>query len=138
VGEVKRFVVLVSLAAAILVVAAPATANNKPTTGSRIMLFAPPTTFVANTPFYIEHGFICELGDASCIGSQISAQSSFTLYVDDVLQRSTVDVDVAGGAIQKRYLTNFPNGLPAGAHTFIGVFDFAGAISVLTVTVTFT
>jgi hypothetical protein len=136
---VKRLILLLSLAAATLVVAAPATANSKPTTGTQIRLFAPPTTFPANTPFYIEQGFICDLGDASCIAGFISAQSGFTLYVDDVLQPSTVDVDVvSGGGIEKRYLTNFPNGLPAGEHKFVGIHNSDGTPVPVTATINFT
>jgi hypothetical protein len=131
-------VAMLSLAAAMLVVAAPATANSKPTTGTQIHLFAPPTMFPANTPFYIEQGFICDLGDASCIGGFISAQSGFTLYVDGVLQPSTVDVDVVGGGIEKRYLTNFPNGLPAGEHKFVGLHNADGTLVPVTASIDFT
>ena len=135
----KRLILLLSLAAATLVVAAPATANSKPTTGTQIRLFAPPTTFPANTPFYIEQGFICDLGDASCIAGFISAQSGFTLYVDDVLQPSTVDVDVvSGGGIEKRYLTNFPDGLPVGEHIFVGIHNADGTLVPVTATIKFT
>ena len=138
-GRVQRLALLLSLAAAMLVATAPATANSKPTTGQRINLFAPPepATFPANTPFYIEHGYICDLNDVGCIKTQISALSTFSLYVDGVLQRSTVDVDVANGTISKRYLTNFPAGLPAGVHTFDGVFDLNGFVSDLPATITF-
>jgi hypothetical protein len=135
--KVKRLALLLSLAAATLVVTAPATANNKPTTGERINLFAPPTTFPANTPFYVEHGYICDRNDIGCIQTQISALSSFSLYVNGVLQPSTVDVDLAGGSIEKRYLTNFPAGLPAGTYTFDGVFDLNGFVSDLPATITF-
>jgi hypothetical protein len=137
-NEVKRLILLLSLAAAMLVLAAPATANSKPTTGPQIRLFAPPTTFPANTPFFIEQGFICDLGDASCIAGFISAQSGFTLYVDGVLQPSTVDVDVVGGGIEKRYLTNFPAGLPEGVHTFVGIHNSDGTLIPVTATITFT
>jgi hypothetical protein len=142
-GYRTAFGVLISLC----VIAAAATgtastakaANSKPTTGSKVSLFAPPSRLAANTPFYIEQGFICpSLGDGACMEREISAKSSFTLYVDGVVQPSTVDVDVVNGGIEKRYLTNFPAGLPAGAHTFVGVFDLDGSPIVLpAVTITF-
>jgi hypothetical protein len=48
-----------------LVVAAPATAS-PPTTGARIGLYVPPTTFPANTPFHIQHGFACAYTEVGC------------------------------------------------------------------------
>ena len=132
----RRLFVLVGCVAAVLLVALPATANNKPTTGTRIGLFAPPATFAADTPFFVEHGFACELGDGVCLGGQISARSSFTLSVDGVLQASTVDVNNAGGVLTKLYLTNFPSGLPAGTHTFVGVWD-GGVTQTITAVIVF-
>jgi len=140
----KRFIAVAAVfgaVAALLVIAAPASANSKPTTGPRLPLFGSVTTFPANTPFNVEQGFTCVLGDGSCIGKFISAQSSSTLYVDGVLQPSTVDVDVYGGTnIERRWLTNFPNGLPAGDHTFVDVFTFGDGSGGFTLekTITFT
>ena len=135
----RLLLVIACCAAAVSVFALPATANNKPTTGTKISLFAPPSTFSANTPFYIEHGFACQApGDANPSGCMKSS-SSFTLTVDGVLQQSTVDVDVVKDtkpfAYIKRYLTNFPGGLPAGSHTFVGEF-FQGGVSVGTLSAT--
>ena len=128
----RRYLVLAGCVAALLVVALPAAANDKPTTGTRIAL-GPlgPTTFAANTPFHIEHGFVCDVGNAECLREQISANAGFDLYLDGVLQPSTVDVDLNGGALSKLYLTNYPSGLPAGTHTFVGV-NTLGGIAVLT------
>jgi hypothetical protein len=130
--RMKALAAAVLAVAAVLVVAAPASANNEPTTGSRIPLFGSVTTYPANTPFYVEQGFTCVLGDRSCIGQFISAQSNSTLYLDGLLQPSTVDVDLFGDNIEKRWLTNFPDGLPAGDHRFVDVFTFPDG-SVLTV-----
>ena len=111
--RMKSLAAALVVVAAVLVVAAPASANSQPTTGTRIGLFGPITTFPANTPFYVEQGFTCVLGDGSCIGQFISAQSGSTLYVDGVLQPSTVDVDIFGGNnIEKRWLTNFQTAFP--------------------------
>jgi hypothetical protein len=123
--------------AAVLVAAAPASANSEPTTGSQLRLFGPVTTFAANTPFFVEQGFIVPLGDGPGMHNEISAQASSTLYVDGVLQPSTVDIDVVDGSIERRWLTNFPNGLPAGDHTFVDVFTFPGSSETVTKTVTF-
>lgn len=111
---------------------ASATANSKPTTGVR--LGAAATTFAANTPFYIENGFACDLGDALCLATQIG-RGEFDLYVDGALAASTVDVDTADGAIGKLFLSNFGGGLPAGDHTFYRVWLQSGVV-VQTVTQT--
>jgi hypothetical protein len=62
--------------------------------------------------------------------SQITGQSTFVLYLDGVLQPSTTDVDVdaTNGIIRKFQLTNNPNGLPAGTHTFTGLFIIDGVV----------
>lgn len=123
-----------------MVVALPATANNRPTTGARLG-FSPlaPTTFPANAPFHIEAGFTCDLGDGSCLADQISANAGFDLYLDGVLQPSTVDVDLIDGVLGKLYLTNYPSGLPAGTYTFVGVNTQDGiAVLTRTKTITFT
>lgn len=134
----KVFPILLAALAAALVAVLPATANSKPTTGARIALGNPPATFAAGSPFYIEHGFACDLGDAECISTQISGNASFELSVDGVLQPSTVDVDIRDGAITKLYLTNYPSGLPAGEHTFVGLWYQNGAVvQTRTATITF-
>jgi len=136
-----RSLLFVGCVAAVLAVALPAAANDRPSTGTPIPL-GPlgPTTFPANTPFYIEHGFVCDLGDAACIREQISANAGFDLYLEGVLQPSKVDVDRRdGGTLSKLYLTNYPSGLPAGTYTFVGINTLDG-IAVLTriKTITFT
>lgn len=137
-GVGRLLVALAVCIAAVLVAVLPAAANNKPTTGARISLTAPPATFPANSPFHIEHGFTCDLGDGSCLGDQISANGDFDLYLDDVLQPSNVDVNrLDGGVIGKFRLTNYSSGLPAGTHTFVGVNTLDGTV-VLTRTVTIT
>jgi hypothetical protein len=92
---------LLASVGAVLVAAAPATANSKPTTGSRIGLHFPPTTFAADAPFYVKHGFACGFGRCGCIATEINGTSCFSLYVDGVLQSSSVEVDVGDGAIRK-------------------------------------
>ena len=132
----RRFLVLVGCIAALLLAALPAAANNVPTTGARLVLGpAGPTAFAANSPFYIEHGFACELGDAPCMWDQIGRGRAY-LYVDGVLQRSKVDVDQVGGVISKLWLVNFPSGLPAGPHVFRREWFQGGTQTYLTATKT--
>ena len=69
----------------------------------------------------------------------MDAGTHFDLSVDGVAQTSRVDIDNAPGAWLKRNLYNFPDGLPAGTHTFVGVFYFDGAVAgTVTVTIIFT
>jgi hypothetical protein len=132
-------VILATVAALALVAALPAAANSKPTTGPRISFFVPPDSFAANAPFYIEQGFGCLLNDTACVTSQITGQADFQLYLDGVRQPSTPDVDVSDGVIRKFELTNYPNGLPAGTHTFVGVFLLGGVVDgTMTMTINFT
>jgi hypothetical protein len=131
-----RWAIIAVLAAVVLGTAMPAAANSKPVTGPRINFFAPPDSFAANTPFHIEQGFGCLLNDRACVTSQITGTAGFQLYVDGVLQSSTPDVDVSDdGVIRKLHLTNYPDGLPAGTHTFVGVF-IVGGVADLTMTMT--
>jgi hypothetical protein len=124
--------------ASLAVAVAPAGANNKPTTGPRILFAAAPTTFPANSPFFIEQGFGCLLSDTPCVTSEITGQATFVLYLDGVLQSSTTDVDVdaANGIIRKFQLTNYPNGL-VGTHTFIGDFIVDGVVTETSMTINF-
>ena len=118
----RRLLAIAGCLAALLVIALPAEANNKPTTGAQLGLGPlAPTTFAADTPFYIEAGFVCDLGDGNCFSEEINANAGFDLYLDGVLQQSTVDVDRIGGFLGRLYLTNYPSGLPAGTYTFVGV-----------------
>jgi hypothetical protein len=128
----RQAMLLAALVAATLTVAAaPAGANNKPTTGPRISFFDAPDTFPAISPFYIEHGFGCLLSDTDCMTTEVTGQSTFVLYLDGVPQSSTpdVDVDAANQIIRKFRLTNYPNGLPAGIHTFHGIWIINGVVS---------
>ena len=131
-----RLLLILGCVAAVFVVALPAAANNKPSSGAPVPL-GPlgPTTFPANTPFHINGGFVCELGDGPCMADEISANAGFDLYLDGVLQPSTVEVDRVGGTLSKLHVTNYPDGLPAGTYTFVGINTQDG-IPVLTRTKT--
>jgi hypothetical protein len=126
----QAMLVVVLAAASLAVAVAPAGANNKPTTGTRIPFNNGPDTFPANTPFYIEQGHGCLFSDTACMASEVTGQSTFVLSLDGVLQPSTPDVDVdpVNQIIRKFRLTNYPNGLPAGPHTFHGVWIVDGVV----------
>jgi hypothetical protein len=138
----SKLLLTASIVALTVFAAVPAAdANSVPTTGTQISLFVPPTTFLANTPFYIDQGFACQtiVGEPDYVGDCMTASTYFDLWLDGAQQPSTVDVDNAPGAYLKRDLTNYPNGLPAGSHTFVGVFVFDGVVTqTVTATIVFT
>ena len=136
--EMRRTIFALAMcAAAVIAMGAPATAYGKPAAGDRISLFSPPTSFAANSPFYIEHGFACELGDRDCLVEQF-AKGDFDLYLDGTLQASTPDVGVTDGILRKLHLTNYPSGLPAGTYTFVGIWTIDRGTLLLTMTATIT
>jgi len=141
----KRFLMLVGVAAVAgaMYVAAPASASDTTPTGTPIF-FNGPTTFAANTPFYVEHGFVCNPGAAFQADCQYLGTGTFSLYVDGVLQPSTKVVtfvpDQYGvfGVLDEEWLTNFPNGLPAGTYTLLGVWTLNHApFATKSITITF-
>jgi hypothetical protein len=135
----KPVLIVAGCLAAALVAALPATANDKPASGTRIALGAPPATFAADSPFHIEHGFSCDLGDGSCNAQGLSAQSEFRLYLDGAIQPSTVDIDVDDDVVSRLQLTDYATGLAAGTHTFVGVWYLRGTVvQTTTATITFT
>jgi hypothetical protein len=122
----RRFLMLLGCVAAVLVVAVPAaTANSKPTTGTALTLGM--TTFPADTPFYVEHGFINDLRDHTT-KHDLNAHSFFDLSINGVLQSSTIDVDVHDGLMSRLNLYKFPAGLPAGTYTFDNVWMLDGVV----------
>jgi hypothetical protein len=117
----RRFLFLVICVAALLVAASPVAATGTPTTGTRISLLAAPKTFPADTPFYIEHGTFCD-PSVDQASDCMNAGTHFDLYLDGVLQHSTVVIENSPTGWLKLNLTNYPAGLSAGRHTFVGVW----------------
>ena len=118
----RRILFLVICIAALVVAASPVAANSTPTTGTRISLFDAPATFPAGTPFYIEHGSACDPAVGDTAGDCMNADTHFDLYLDGSLQPSKVDIENSPAGRVKLNLTNYPAGLPAGRHTFVGVW----------------
>jgi hypothetical protein len=123
-----------------LIVPLTANANSIPTTGQRIDTLHPPTTYPANTPFYVEQGFGCYLNESETCAN---AGTEFVLWVHGVQQPSQKDVDTfdLNGVtiLHVSYLTNFPQGLGAGTHTFTGIWYLNGSFfDEHTASVTFT
>jgi hypothetical protein len=137
-SHLRRLVLALALMGAMLVVAAPASPINIQETGPRINLYGPPTAFPADSPFHVSQGLGCDFSEAGCPQTVMSG-SLFSLYVDGVLQPSKVSVLADNGGITKVWLTNFPDGLPTGDHTLVGVWSVNGSVlQTLTATITFT
>ncbi len=76
--------------------------------------------FPANTPFHVDPGIICTVSGFAKEGCA-SPDTRFVLFVDGVLQRSQIDIDLVQTDptfyLAKRFLTNYPVGM-VGTHTF--------------------
>ena len=79
--RMKSLATAAVVVAAVLGVAAPASADSKTPTGTRIHLFVPPTTFPANTPFYVQHGWGCPTGTGMVGQGFQFGLGTFELYV---------------------------------------------------------
>lgn len=120
------------LAAALAIVAAlvfalPTAAGSRDRIGPRInVLRGTPTTYPAGAPFRIEHGW------SSCLAASdllANGRLGFDLDVDgverepsfvDVSRLRKEDTGLACDVLNRSTVYNFPNGLPAGSHTFRG------------------
>jgi hypothetical protein len=121
------------------IAAAPAGANNVPTTGTRILLGLPcsvtpcVSTFPANEPFFIASGFVNEPRDVL-----VDPRTRFDLFVDGEAVQSTVDLDLNAAEPSKFNLSNFRFGL-TGVHVFVGCWYYEGLfVTCAQRTVTFT
>ena len=116
----RRLLLLSVLAlAGMLVLAISAAAVPETPIGARInVLLGTPTTFPANQPFHVAHGWITT--DPASTPPAALGLYSVTLELDgepmavSVVERF-VDED---GTLQRRWVFNFPVGLSAGTHVF--------------------
>src|SRR3954462_9392523 len=133
----KTIALLTLLVAAIAVPAA--SALRIPTVAPRINLFAPPATFPADTPFHINHGWVCDNTAPGTIRDCLDAGTRFELLVDgvDVPAAHDLEYDPHGTTSTEADVSNFRFGLPAGTHTFEGRWTLDGQLQ-LDVTQTIT
>lgn len=112
-----------------------------PTTGTKLSMyrgfnlgscsFNPPvdpniapgaTTFPANTPFFVRHGWV-DFPTTPVSNQTLAAfqrpSTDFELYVDHVEQQSLPDFFVQNGVHIKLFVINFPSGM-TGTHLFQG------------------
>jgi hypothetical protein len=120
----RRSLVGVVALAALLVFTLPAAAVPRARTGERInVLLGTPTTFPANQPFHVAHGWILLPRDNEN-SPQTIGEYAFRLEVDgQTVEPDFVDRWVEPATtLRSQWVHNFPDGLSAGTHTFSGYF----------------
>jgi hypothetical protein len=110
------------VAALLVVTKSPA---NSESIGRRIGIFPggpTPTMFPAGMPFWIGYGFVPTPGDLyGEAPGFLSEDTRFELDVDGERVSVTTDLQPDGEApVRKTDFVNFPDGLPAGWHEFVG------------------
>ena len=134
-----KIIALVSLLAAAIVVPS-ASALRMPTVGPRINLFAPPAAFPADTPFHVNHGWVCGDTAPDRIQDCLDSGTRFELLVDgvDVPAAHDLEYDPHGTTSTEADVSNFRFGLPAGTHTLEGRWYYKGELQLdLVDTITF-
>jgi len=109
---------------AALVVVSVSQANGIGGAGARIGIFpggATPAIYPADTAFWIGYGFAPDLGDPAGAMQELGEETRFELDVDGRRVEMRTDVQTEGAApLRKTDLADFPAGLPAGWHEFVG------------------
>lgn len=91
--------------------------------GNRISLIVGPSTYAANTPFHVAHGWGLTPDDSE---SDAIGKWSFVLEIDgqalpaNFVERSSNEDPAFGHLLSRFWVFNFPSGLSAGRHTFTG------------------
>jgi len=115
----SRLLIVLLGMAALLAFAVPAAADSKERIGERInVLLGTPTSYPANTPFHVAHGWI--LFDPGATPPEAVGKWFSTLDLDNQpVDVSFVERFVADdGTLSRFWVFNFPTGLPAGTHLF--------------------
>lgn len=137
----RRLTIALATAAGVLVLAASALATHVPTTGTPIRLLNPavtPTTFAAETPFFVRHGYTC-LPEEKAIC--LDPTTEFKLYVDGHRVRTALDLEQGIACSEgmtpvdecsaRLNVANFRFGLAAGTHSLRGEWWLGGDLSIL-------
>ena len=109
---------------AALVVVSVSRANGIGGASARIGIFpggATTAIYPADTAFWIGYGFAPDLGDSARAMQELGENTRFELDVDGSSVEMRTDVQMEGAArMRKTDLADFPSGLPAGWHEFVG------------------
>jgi hypothetical protein len=130
-GNMKRIIVSIAAMLALAVTALPAGAAATDPTGVKFSVLGGGTerAILANTAFYVKHGFRIVDGDSTPAEIQ---QSSVTVSVDGVAQKAVILQEFTDTKpktlVGKFSLVNFPNGLAVGTHSMTVAFGFRGEV----------
>jgi len=108
--------------AALVVVSVPR-ANGRSSAAGRIGIFpggATPSIYPADTPFWIGYGFAPDVGDTAGSTQELGDKTRFALDVDGGSVEMRTDLELECAAPRKTDFADFPLGLPAGWHEFVG------------------
>ena len=109
---------------AALVVVSVSRTNGNGGVSARIGIFpggATPAIYPADTAFWVGYGFAPDLGDSTGGAQELGEETRFELDVDGSSVEMRTDVQMEGTApMRKTDLADFPSGLPAGWHEFVG------------------
>ena len=109
---------------AALVVVSVSRANGNGGASARIGIFpggATTAIYPADTAFWIGYGFAPDLGDSARAMQELGENTRFELDVDGSSVEMRTDMQMEGTArMRKTDLADFPSGLPAGWHEFVG------------------
>jgi len=116
-----------------LIVVSPPAASTVPKTGVRISIFpgsATPAMFAARTPFWIGYGFAAGPGGRPTDDREVlGVETRFELDLDGRPVRLVTDLQLEEGfTVSKLDVANFPEGLEAGWHRFVGRWYDEGAL----------
>ena len=110
--------------AALVLVSVSRTNGNGGAAGARIGIFpggAITAIYSADTEFWIGYGFAPDLGGSGVAAQELGEETRFELDVDGTSMEMRTDVQMDGVApLRKIDLAEFPSGLPAGWHEFVG------------------
>lgn len=108
--------------AALVVVSVPRT-NGHGSAARRIGIFpggATPAIYPADTAFWIGYSFAPDVGDTAGSTQELGEKTRFELDVDGSRVEMRTDLATEGAAPRKTDLADFPSGLSAGWHDFVG------------------
>ncbi|MGH3066082.1 MAG: hypothetical protein ACRDOF_07225 [Gaiellaceae bacterium] len=108
--------------AALVVVSVPQ-ANGDGDAEARVDIFPGGATTAihpADTAFWIGYGFAAEVTDSAGAMRELGEKTRFELDVDGAPTAMRTDVRVEAAPLRKTDLAEFPAGLPAGWHEFVG------------------
>ena len=117
---------------AAFVVVSPTGPPNATRGGERLNIFpgsATPSVYAAETPFWIGYGFVADASGED-VEASVADTTGFELLVDGRAVELVTEIVVEGRrTVRKFAVADFPQGLPAGWHVFLGRWYHAGVLA---------